>query len=216
MGEAIKYLYSQFILRDVLSFITPGAIVLLSATHVFNKSFESLSIHWLFYVPLFGLAFVTGFAIQCLGEIIGVVSFRPNIKITCADKMKIIFCRWREPEDTRCKWNDPENPLGMKKAYEEDQDFWKAIGKDDDKRQGRERVVILTQMCINISISLVIAVIPFAIHQWSILASQILAYIVFSILILSLFWGHRVHVLRRFNREEVIKKYSKRIYIKNK
>ena len=32
IGSAIKYLYSQFILRDVLSFVTPGAIVVWIAT----------------------------------------------------------------------------------------------------------------------------------------------------------------------------------------
>jgi hypothetical protein len=215
-SDAVKYLYSQFILRDVLSFITPGVIVILTAVYVFDESFSSLSIHWLFYIPLFGIAFVIGFAIQCFGEIIGFVSFRPNIKITCVDKMKILFCRWREPEDNRCKWNDPENPLGMKKAYEEDQDFWKAVKGDEDKKQGRERVVVLTQMCINNALALFITGITYAIYHGSSFAAQVVEYIWLVIFIASLFWGHRVHVLRRFNREETIKKHWKRIYIDNK
>lgn len=206
MGEAIKYLYSQFILRDLLSFITPGAIVLVSICYVFDEQFYSISIHWILFIPLFGFAFVVGFAIQCLGEIFGVVSFRPNIKSTWYDRMKIIFCKWRELDNPACKWNDPDNPLGMKKAYEADQAFWKAVKDDEEKKQGRERAVVLTQLCINNAFSLFIATIPIVIYQWSEFASHISVYIILLILLLSLFWGHRVQVLRRYNREEAMKK----------
>ena len=208
-GDAVKYLYNQFILRDVLSFITPGAIVLLSAMYVFNDPFESLSIHWLFYIPLFGLAFVTGFAIQCLGEMIGIVYFRPNIEITYANRLKILFCKWRKTDEKKCRWNDPDNPIGMKQAYEEESDFWKATETDEEKKQGRERLVVLTQLCINNTLSVFIAGITYAIYHGSPFSAQIVAYIWLVVFIISLFWGHRVHVLRRFNREEVITSYYK-------
>ena len=80
-GNVIKDLYEKFILRDILSFVTPGAIVVLTAFVLFiqeptlrdnlEKFFEySRSMHWLLYIPLFGVFYTVGFAIQCFGEII--------------------------------------------------------------------------------------------------------------------------------------------------
>ena len=78
MGDAIKDLYAKFILRDVLSFITPGAIVVLAAFLILlpeaplkdnlEKLFDySRSMYWLLYIPLFGVFYFAGYAIQCVG-----------------------------------------------------------------------------------------------------------------------------------------------------
>ena len=48
MGDAIKYLYSQFILRDVLSFVTPGAIVVLTAFSLFLPGYLTQRLELLF------------------------------------------------------------------------------------------------------------------------------------------------------------------------
>ena len=78
IGNTIKYLYEKFILRDLLSFITPGAIIILIAFLLFLPE-PSLSqrldtvlkysgdMHWLLYIPLFGLFYIVGFAVQCFG-----------------------------------------------------------------------------------------------------------------------------------------------------
>ncbi len=77
MGDAIKYLYSQFILRDVLSFITPGAIVVFVATYLFYFELIDHPIHWLLFIPLFGVCYIVGFALHCFKEFCKFLLFFP-------------------------------------------------------------------------------------------------------------------------------------------
>ncbi len=105
IGSAIKYLYQQFILRDLLSFITPGAIVVLTAFVLFlpgsclTQRLDTLfnystSMHWLLYIPLFGLFFIVGFAVQCFGEIIGFIRIHRIAKSCCNQRRRIFKCNW--------------------------------------------------------------------------------------------------------------------------
>lgn len=73
IADAIKYLYQQFILRDVVAYVTPGTIltvcalkiyfVTMSAVFVFIKEIPAVA-----YVPIYGFLFITGLGIQSLGE----------------------------------------------------------------------------------------------------------------------------------------------------
>lgn len=73
--EAIKYLYQQFILRDVVAYVAPGAII---AACLLRLHFGDLDLALKFikdipaiaYVPIYGLLFTIGLGIQNFGEII--------------------------------------------------------------------------------------------------------------------------------------------------
>ena len=75
IAEAIKYLYQQFILRDVVAYVAPGTIL---ATCLLRVHFRGLEPAVLFiqgipkiaYVPIYGLLFTLGLGIQHFGELI--------------------------------------------------------------------------------------------------------------------------------------------------
>ncbi len=70
-GDVFDSLYEKFLLRDLLSFITPGAIVVSSVLLLWQTPSDVLSnlskIYWPLYIPIFGFLFMVGHAIQGLG-----------------------------------------------------------------------------------------------------------------------------------------------------
>lgn len=71
LSSSIKYLYEKFFLRDILSFITPGSVVIFFILLFWYDSSDILSIlkdiHFLVYIPIFGFLFIVGFVLQFLG-----------------------------------------------------------------------------------------------------------------------------------------------------
>jgi hypothetical protein len=210
IGGAIKYLYSQFILRDVLSFITPGAIVVLTTIFLFlpepyltqrvDTFFRySREIHWLIYIPIFGIFYFVGFAMQCFGDIVGFVRFSPYIEKSLKKRWRMFLCSWDEnykkPEESNMWWWE---------AHEKWADFFEVIKEDtkynDDIRQGRERLVVIKQMCSNAFIAIILSciLIPFAL-----LSPWVSLGLLIAVLVISLFWGHRVHTLTQYTRERI-------------
>jgi hypothetical protein len=73
--EAIKYLYQQFILRDVVAYVTPGSVLAacLLGVHLggveptidFIKGIPAIA-----YAPIYGLLFTVGLGIENFGEMI--------------------------------------------------------------------------------------------------------------------------------------------------
>ena len=77
--EAIKYLYQQFILRDVVAYVAPGAIL---AGCVFCVVFGTdkavrilLGIPAIAYLPIYGIVFITGLGLENLGEMLRMLRF---------------------------------------------------------------------------------------------------------------------------------------------
>ena len=73
--DAIKYLYQQFILRDVVAYVAPGTILAACLLRVYLGSLEHAveflkSIPAVAYVPVYGLLFTMGLGIQNFGEMI--------------------------------------------------------------------------------------------------------------------------------------------------
>jgi len=197
-GNAVKYLYQQFILRDVLSFVTPGAMVVFTALFLVYPQLLSYSIHWLLYIPLFGVFYMVGFAVQCLGELFGVIHFSPPDKYPwpLSQRLNIFWSDWTRDKDE----------IWWVKYYKEVEKFYRA-NTDEGARQARERLIVLKQMCANGSLALLIAGVLLAFSfcplSWVRLAVISLVTLVFLV---SLFWGHRVHVLRQYAREKVLSK----------
>lgn len=202
-GNAIKYLYSQFILRDVLSFITPGTIVVLTAFLLFlpepclGQRLDTLfrysrDIHWLLYIPLFGIFYMVGFAVQCFGEAVRLIYSYRDVRVTWSNIRDIFRCRWR----------DIPNPLSFREEFDDLIAFWQATERNEGARQGRERLVIMKQMCGNGFLAIVIA-------SFLLLVDNLEASLWFLLvpgipLLISIWWGHRVYVLRQDAREQSI------------
>ena len=195
-GNAIKYLYSQFILRDVLSSITPGAVVVLTAFLILlpeptpkdslEKLFEySRDMHWLLYIPIFGVFYVVGFAIECLGRILGLIRIHPFDK-----------SHWWERLMVFCPKLDKYNKIfeGWKKHQEEELDVEKAIKEEgkDWAQPTRERLIVLKQMCSNgfLAISIAGVLLAFNSWKWQYANLLIVSFVAFLCLA-SLYWGYR-------------------------
>jgi len=206
-GDAIKYLYEKFILRDVLSFITPGAIIVLTAVYLLCPDFLYRSIHWLLYIPLFGFFFMVGFAVQCFGEMFGFIRHTPKGDKSClCQRLGIWNCK---------KWGD--NSAGW--WHQAHEDVVKFARKNQHPglewaRDRHERFIVLKQMCANGSVAiaiagclLVIKLLLIRLHaspEATCIASTVLVAIVVVLLLPSLFWGFRVHALKEDDWRNVI------------
>ena len=77
IAEAIKYLYQQWILRDIVAYVTPGTILGACLVKIFLNDGSVLGfvrgIPAIAYVPLYGLLFATGVAVQNFGEMVQVL-----------------------------------------------------------------------------------------------------------------------------------------------
>jgi hypothetical protein len=77
IAEAIKYLYQQWILRDIVAYVTPGTILGACLLKIFLHGGSVLDfvrgIPAIAYVPIYGLLFATGLAVQNFGEKVGVL-----------------------------------------------------------------------------------------------------------------------------------------------
>lgn len=77
--EAIKYLYQQFILRDVVAYVAPGAILagcVLWVVFGTDKAVRIvLGIPAITYLPIYGLVFITGLGLENLGEMLRILRF---------------------------------------------------------------------------------------------------------------------------------------------
>src|ERR1043166_613776 len=75
IADAIKYLYQQFILRDVVAYVAPGTILSACLLRGHFRDLEA-TIHFIeripkiAYVPIYGLLFTLGLGIQNFGELI--------------------------------------------------------------------------------------------------------------------------------------------------
>jgi hypothetical protein len=199
LGSAIKYLYNQFILRDVLSSITPGAVVVLTAFLILlpeptlkdslEKLFEySSNMHWLLYIPLFGVFYIAGFAIECLGRIFGLIEIHRLDKSHFLERLRVFCPSWEDRDDTlklRENW---------RKHQEEEADVENALKQMgiEAEQLTRERLIVLKQMCAAGSLTVVIAGVFLAVNfcPWQ-YANRLIVSLVAFLLLASLYWGYR-------------------------
>jgi len=203
-GDTIKNLYSQFILRDVLSFITPGAIVVFAATYVFYPKLLHSPIHWLLFIPLFGICYIVGFALQCFGELFGFIRFTPYGERSWGKRFGIFSCSFTHDYDNTDKSKTKFN-IWWWEEQEKLTEFFEATAKNEGVKQGHERLVVLKQMCGNGFTAILVAGVFIAVNfcPWQ-YANIFIVSLVAFLLLVSLFWGHRVHMLKQYTREKII------------
>jgi len=190
-GNAIKYLYSQFILRDVLSFITPGAIIVFTMLFLFYREIFDYSFHWLLYIPLFGVFYMVGFAVQCFGELTGLIRTHRLAESNFGQRLSVLLKRnWAN--DQRIWWIQAHRE---RVAYNEYVNEEEHRGERAWARSQDERMVVLKQICANNFLAVVIVGIFIPINQCCCASSWCLLILVVPLLA-ALFWGYCVHELR--------------------
>lgn len=138
-------------MRDLLSLVLPGSIVIMSLLLLFIE-FDQLyryvkEIHFLLYIPIFGFCFLMGFFVQCFGTLIS--NKRPIIKMY------------------KPRWLNTNENVGGDKGNEVTMPSKIVCAKrniETLKLQGRykqhwERIVVLKQMCGNNAMALLISMI---------------------------------------------------------
>lgn len=203
-GDAIKYLYSQFILRDVLSFITPGAIIVWTVLYRFFPELLDKNISWILYIPIFGLIFVIGFAVQCFGEIIGVIFTQDLAESSFKQRLGFFRCNWIKKTEHLQWWRKRYQATVRQLKILQDNNY----EKREWARQSRERLVVLKQMCGNCFLAITLAAITLGISYCPVfwLKITLIIMLIAFPLLASLYWGHRVHVLRQIDLTDEIEK----------
>ena len=84
LSDTIKGFYSDFILRDLLSFVTPGAIVVFSIAFMLSESWEQLFknlciIPWFAWILFFGFFYLIGLSLQVVRELFPWLKFPPIV-----------------------------------------------------------------------------------------------------------------------------------------
>lgn len=181
-GDAVRYLYSQFILRDILSFITPGAIIVVAATYtLFPEIFSDYYVPWPLYIPLFGFFYMIGYAVQCLQVLCGHIRIHKKDESTFIERIGLIGCKWQTKVDI------------YKIPREKTIQFLNVAHKAKWTLQHRERSIVLKQMSANSFGAIIIAGIllltdRFCTYQYS---NIIMVSIVGFLFLLSLLFGYR-------------------------
>jgi hypothetical protein len=144
VGNIVSGFYSDFVLRDLLSFVTPGAILLGSILflilplnyliHFFNN------LNWILYIFLFGLCYIIGFGLMMVGEFLG-------------QYLKFLKGRYL----TYYK----ESPESQQKRL---LGFYESLTNQNTKdklSKIRERYVVFMQSCGNCCVALIFSIILF-------------------------------------------------------
>ena len=85
----IRSLYEKFLMRDLLSFVVPGGIVLLTPyflwreplSWLFDMNVSFTEIPFLAYIFLFAVFYVVGLAVQCFGRMTGIIAADPYCNV---------------------------------------------------------------------------------------------------------------------------------------
>jgi hypothetical protein len=204
--------------------VLPGAEVALAAfiltwpwtilSEQFGDLFQfTFSIPWLLYIPIFGLFYLVGFAVQCFGELLGLIRIHRTARSNWRQRFKILWCGW-----------DEESNIWWKEAHKEVVHFHGVIQKGDERNKQfewaqlqQERLIVLKQMCANGFLASCIAGLFLVFRLFSnmvlneVISGRCLAFVTFGLvaivavlLTISLLWGYRVHELRLNTMEQEI------------
>lgn len=179
--DVLDSLYSNFVLRDFLSLVTPGAIILgtilycqlgfAGAVAVIEK------IPFFVFFPLFGICYVVGIGTWTFGEIVSKKILNANFTIYDYDK----------------KENERKYYQNLKRIYENKS----GLTNLPVILKTRERFILLMQTCGNFFIALCISLVILLLYYifGSTVHSGLFFLIAISIFLLSVisYYGYIVH-----------------------
>lgn len=192
--DIFKDLYQKFLMRDLLGFIVPGTIIVLSFMYLLGLNVYQLLLYnghisSLVYIPIFGLLYVVGFGIQCFAaELIPLIQYHAR---RC-DKHKDKVCFWQKT---------------CKDCFKVHLDKLVVVLKlPDQSQEQHERFVVLKQMCANNGLALSFFTIMMIVKNFLIFKAKskiepdypvIFVWIVLVILVISLFKGYKSHLKKQ-------------------
>ncbi len=184
MENTIKYLYEKFLLRDLLSFVMPGALIVLTGYGLlFNfepvELFrQSRMIHGLLYIPLFGLFYLVGFSLQSAGRLIGLIRIHWRDNIPFNQRIAIFY-----------------NSLLSRDIYQEvredSMNFSQASEGHEWVQQLHERSVVLKQMAANSWFAVIVLGSMFISDFFKIIDIRVILGFWAVFLSLALLWAYR-------------------------
>lgn len=151
ISSIAKDLYDKFLMRDLLSFIVPGVIVIISLLLTFVRPFDLLhyakEIPFLLYIPIFGFCFVIGFFVQCFGALL----YKKNPMI------KYYSPRWLDTNEN--VKGDTGNEVTRESKIVCAKRNKKTLDLKDKYKLHWERIAALKQMCGNNAMALLLSLI---------------------------------------------------------
>ncbi|MFC1989505.1 hypothetical protein ACFLVW_02925, partial [Chloroflexota bacterium] len=165
----------------------------LTATYLLSPEMFSRHIPWPLYIPLFGVFYIAGFAIECLGRIFGLIQIHRLDKSHFLERLRIFYPSWEDKDDTLKK--------NWIKHQEEEVDVENTIQGNESVQLTRERLIVLKQMCAAGSLAVFIAGVFLTIKllllkfqvspEVTFIASMVVVGIAVVLLLASLYWGYR-------------------------
>lgn len=159
--EAIKYLYQQFILRDVVAYVAPGTILAACLLRVHFLDLEHAlyfieRIPKVAYVPIYGVLFTLGLGIQNFGETIGLV--KDNVRKDC---------QGRPSEELRFNKLQKFHRVVLLRQTPDEKD-----GYTEWMERTRERIEVKKYASGNIALALVMGAVVFLLAKLSLNAGR--------------------------------------------
>lgn len=226
LSDTVKYLYEKLLLRDLLSYVVPGAIVSTAFAVMLDVTPLSLS-HpiWLVrslpsilqigvLILSFGLLQIVGLAVGFVGESVLLGSranprhCKPLSLLLNWPHLKRIRSRLSEGLTTlrKCIWGGDPERVRDKEQYTRLAQFLTATGGKDKASQQRERFVVLQQACGNNALALgFLAVVV----GWKHLVAPGLALVLVGLGI-ALYLAHWAHLTRQIRWEKTIIELDKK------
>lgn len=136
LGDDIRSLYQKFVLRDLFSFISPGAIFVVSALYFYGWTMDriltvSKETPFVLYLPIFGAFYAVGLALQGIGAALNLAPLHNR------------------------------RNAGDRRDYREHvrvlREFMEATRDREDAREQHERFVVLKQMSGNSALSVLLS-----------------------------------------------------------
>jgi hypothetical protein len=212
MGDTIKYLYNQFIIRDMLSYVTPGAILIWTTIDLFFSDLADRNLAWPYYIVMFGVFYATGFALESLNELVG-TRIRREYRSSLRQRINILFTStWeiRRTSDGKIDEDYDETVFWWTEGFKRDYKFFDKTKKDKEAQQGRERIVVIKVMSGNILVAIICSAIVGFLKLVN--SSPWFLLVVALPLCFSLFWGQRITMLRQWCREEILSQEKNELY----
>ena len=156
--------YNRFVLRDLFGKIVPGLIVLLAADVCLFK-IELIDMvlkgSWFFIILFSGLAWISSFSLQYLGEMVGLLKTSPKVEEKLLKELHNKICKMenRELNSIECQ-GTPRNLF-----YKIWQVFQESSNTMEYERIHAERLVIIKEACGNGSVSMALSGLMFIIDQ---------------------------------------------------
>jgi hypothetical protein len=153
-------LYTDFLLRDVFGKMVPGLVVLLSllvVAGIGDLDTKALAFDWWSWVFVIGLAWTFGFAVQSVGEALGIIRYTPPTAVTgSSSTRRERLAAWSRRVGARVSWRPARGEdEHFRAAYRELMQVTACCSAD--VRRHHERFIVIKEASGNAGCSFLLA-----------------------------------------------------------